>query len=380
MNDSIKIVANYLPQFHEIPENNAFWGKGYTDWVAVKNAVSLFPGHVQPKIPINNWYYSLDQFDDVKKQVEMANLYGIAGFNIYHYWFNSDLCLLTRPAEIILCHPELNISYMFTWDNASWKRTWSAVRHANDWAPMSDGKLQGNNHGDGVLAKLDYGNKQDWVAHFEYLLKYFKDERYIKEDNKPLFGLFNPNNEPNILKKMFSCWDELARANGFEGIKIICKNNHGENKISPYSFFYEPSNSAWETRSLLSKIFKQIEKRRTPSPKDHPKIYEYKKIWEVLLKKAKENNDQGSYFGCFVNFDDTARRGNKSHVIVNGSPELFGWYLEKLIRICKEKNKSILFITAWNEWSEGAYLEPDEENKYGYLEAIKRVIDGKYDL
>lgn len=371
MSRAIKVVANYLPQFHEIPENDAFWGKGYTDWVAVRKAIPLFHGHIQPNKPLGNWYYSLDNYEDIRKQVEIADEYGVYGFNIYHYWFNSNLCLLSKPAQIILEHTDLDIHYMFTWDNASWKRTWSAVRHANDWAPSSDEKITASNSGDGILARLDYGTVEDWKIHFDYLLKYFKDERYIKEDNKPLFGLFNPDNEPSVLIEMIEYWNELARNNGFDGIKIVSKNNHGENKISKYSFFYEPSNSAWESRTLIDKVVKRIEKRRS---NDGPKTYDYRKVWESLLKRVESLNDENIYYGCFVNFDDTPRRGKNGRVITGGTPQLFKEYMAKLIAICEKNNKSILFVTAWNEWSEGAFLEPDVANGFAYLEALNQAL------
>lgn len=372
MNKDILVVANYLPQFHVIPENSLFWGEGYTDWVAVRNAVPLFTGHNQPRIPLGDRYYSLDKYDDIKRQVDTANKYGVSGFNIYHYWFSSEKNLLSKPADIILTNPELKIKYMFTWDNASWKRTWSAVKHANDWAPISDNNSDAS-HKNGVLIELEYGTEEDWKIHFEYLLKFFNDNRYIKEENKPVFGIFNPDNMPDTLKSMISYWDKLARQNGFNGIKVICKNNHNENVITPYSFTYEPGNSAWESRNILDKIKKRIGKLNTL--KEKPQIFSYEKIWENLLLRAEKNKDNGVYYGCFVDFDDTPRRGKRGRIVKGGSPDLFAKYFARFINICKEKQKPMLFITAWNEWSEGAFLEPDEEYGYGYLEALKQVIE-----
>ncbi|SHK55201.1 glycosyltransferase WbsX family protein [Hespellia stercorisuis] len=374
MNDEVKIVANYLPQFHEIPENNQFWGKGYTDWVAVRNAKPLFDGHNQPKVPYAQNYYSLDTYDSIEKQVKLANQYGIYGFNIYHYWFNNDLNLLTKPAQIIRNSSELQIHYMFTWDNASWKRTWSAVKHANDWAPVNDNNENQENksqNSTGILAELIYGTENDWKNHFEYLLKYFKDERYIKEENMPLFGIFNPDNQPKVLKKMMTFWNKLAQENGFDGVKFICKNNHGENKISSFSFAYEPGNSAWESRTLVNKVWKYFDRKKTGTK---PKVYQYENVWRNLIHRAKKSHDKNLCFGCFVNFDDSPRRGCNGRIISGGTPKLFENYLAQLIQICKLKKKTILFITAWNEWGEGAYLEPDESNGVEYLVALKNAI------
>jgi hypothetical protein len=326
---------------------------------------------MQPRVPIGGVYYSLDRLDDVKKQVDLANKYGIYGFNIYHYWFSTDRCLLTKPAEIIINHPELNINYMFTWDNGSWKRTWSAVKHANDWAPMSDKNIATSKEGEGILIALDYGKEEDWIKHFEYLLNYFKDIRYIKEDNKPLFGIFNPDNTPEVLRQMITCWDDLARHNGFDGIKVLCKNNHGENTVTPYSFTYEPGNSAWETRSITDKFVKKIGDLTKPIK---PKVYSYGNVWKNLIQMAERNTDNGLYYGCFVNFDDTPRRGARGRIIDGGSPKIFEQFLKQLTAVCEKKNKSILFITAWNEWSEGAFLEPDEANGFAYLEALSQAL------
>ena len=151
MGNNIKVIANYLPQYHVIPENNRWWGNGFTDWLAVKKAKPLFLGHNQPRVPLNNHYYSLDDVQEIKWQAELAREYGIYGFGIYHYWFSSDMNLLSTPAELMLHNRDIKINFMFIWDNGSWIRTWSNVRFANTWAPKYDVVAHNDNQSAGGL-------------------------------------------------------------------------------------------------------------------------------------------------------------------------------------------------------------------------------------
>ena len=373
MYSSVKIIAAYLPQFHQIPENDKWWGEGYTEWVAVKNAKPLFKGHTQPKVPLNHHYYSLDNPDDIRYQIDLANKAGIYGFSIYHYWFNSNLQLLQKPSEIILMHQDWPINYMFTWDNGSWKRTWSAIKNANDIAPEAD-RSEERKDGNGLLAELQYGDENDWRNHFDYLLKFFTDKRYIKIDNKPVFGLFNPTNDTETLKSMIKYWDQLAVENGFSGLYVIVKNNHGENTVSPYSFRYEPPCSGWENRTAVDKVFNKF-RIWIGKKTGRPSIYDFNRIWKKILHNAEKCIDKNTIYGAVVGYDDTPRRAGGGKVVVNRNPENFCEYLKQLIGICEKQGKEYIFLTAWNEWGEGAYIEPDEENKYAYLYAIKRAID-----
>lgn len=168
----VKVIANYLPQFHVIPQNSQWWGEGYTDWVAVKQAKPQFKGHHQPRVPLGGVYYSLDDPKVLQQQADLAKKYNVYGFGMYHYWFSSDLQLLQKPAELLLAHPEIDIHFMFIWDNASWTRTWTRKGAANDWAPKFDRTSKGKED-TGILAELHYGTEKDWKKHFDYLLPFF---------------------------------------------------------------------------------------------------------------------------------------------------------------------------------------------------------------
>ena len=373
MSSGVKIIAAYLPQFHTIPENDLWWGEGYTDWDGVKKARPLFKGHLQPTVPLDHKYYSLDDPEVIRHQIQLANEAGIYGFSIYHYWFDNDLHLLEKPSEMILSHPDWPINYMFNWDNASWKRTWSAIKNANDIAPEADTGKAGPDD-TGLLAELKYGDKNDWKIHFDHLLRFFKDPRYIKIDDKPVFCIFNPENDPETLKKMFKYWDGLARESGFSGLHLIAKNNHGENTVTPYSYRYEPPYSGWENRTVFDKV---IDKARIWIGKKagKPSKYDFGKVWDKILENAEKCTDPNTIYGAAVGYDDTPRRAGGGKVIVNRSPDSFCGYLTGLIDICEKQGREYIFLTAWNEWGEGAYLEPDEDNKYDYLNAVKRALN-----
>ena len=367
-----KIIANYLPQFHQIPENDMWWGKNYTDWVAVKKAKPLFADHAEPRIPLNDYYYDLSQKESIVWQTELAVKYGIYGFGIYHYWFSEKMNLLHKPAEIILNNKDIHIHYMFIWDNEPWKRTWSNIRHANDWAPNFDDSSQNENNltntGNGILADLIYGTEDAWKEHFNYLLPFFKDERYIKIDNKPIFGFYQPRNDYNTIKKMAAYWDLLAKDCGFSGMICMSRDNHMNYDLE-YKFRYTPL----VPNNLLSYL-KYKSKDIYTSKKQIIRFYDYDKCWAEIIKEAKRA-DSNTFLSGFVQFDDTPRRGKNGRVVTGASPEKFNRYLRQLLDISERQDKEYVFLTAWNEWGEGAYLEPDTINRYAYLSAVKKAVD-----
>jgi hypothetical protein len=354
----LEVYAMYLPQYHVIKENSSFWGEDYTDWVAVKQATPVFNGHIQPKIPLNNCYYDLSKKESIIKQVELAKNYEIDGFCIYHYWFYTGKILLEKPAEILLHDKSIAINFFFAWDNGSWKRTWSKIRGGNDWAPLQDS----NKSGPQVLVKYDLGEEKDWLAHFDYLLPFFKDGRYKKINNSPVFLIFNYSKE---MEPMIKCWQRVAKANGFNGIYFIFRFD--KLKKIPKSvnrFLYEPQYSGWSSfgSRFFSKVFlfAGIKKLR---------ILNYDKVWSKIIKHAKRAS-KNCFSGAFVAYDDTPRRGYKGTIIQGASPTKFKKYISALMQISEKQNKPFIFLTAWNEWGEGAYLEPDTLNKYDYLEAF----------
>ncbi|MDD3139586.1 MAG: glycoside hydrolase family 99-like domain-containing protein [Lachnospiraceae bacterium] len=369
----MKIISLYLPQFHEIPENNEWWGEGFTEWANVKSASPLFDGHVQPKVPLNKNYYNL--LDDEVKiwQAEMAKRYGVYGFCYYHYWFSGKL-LLEKPMEQMLKNPKIDLPFCICWANEQWSKQW-----------VGENK---------ILMPQVYGSKDEWIAHFNYFLKFFMDSRYIKDGNKPMLVILHPETI-GCLNEMLDCWIELAKINGFDGINFGYYTNWSElvgGKVDDSRFTYdihgEPryalakynKNDHPLIRKTVNKLSAFVERKTGYNLKSLSPVkltanrINYDEIWEKLLEE--EPKSEKSVPGAFVNWDNAPRYKEKSRVFVGGTPEKFEKYMTKLIKRTKDVYKQdYIFMFAWNEWCEGGYLEPDEENGYGYLQAIKNALE-----
>lgn len=359
------IVAMYLPQYHEIIENNTFWGKGFTDWECVKKSRPLYNGHNQPNEPLNQFYYDLSEVSSIKWQVELARNHGIGGFAFYHYWFSEEKNLLTKPSELFLAHKEFDIQFMFAWDNISWKRSWSNVQ-GNDWSPVADSNYEMLKETQNLLVEYKVGNEKEWKAHFAYLSPFFRDDRYIKVTNKPVFLIWHPS---DAVIKMVNYWNLLAKKDGWDGIYIIYKYNSVE-KFYPNEnyFFYEPVCSGWN--SVGQRIRSKLHKKYANSIRK-PQLYSYDHIWKKIL--SRRMNDK-FYPGAFVRYDDTPRRGFGGKVVVGADSTKFKYYMKQLIQETEKEGKEFIFLTAWNEWGEGAFLEPDTVYGYSYLEALKAIL------
>ena len=360
----------YLPQYHEIEENSKFWGEGFTDWVGVRNSRPLYNSHKQPRVPLNNNYYDLSKVENIRWQCKLARESGIDGFGIYHYWFNENQNLLDTPPKLILDNDDIDISFFFAWDNTSWVRSWSRIR-GNDWFP--NGEKNQKTTSPQVLIQYDLGREPQWKKHFDWLIPFFKDSRYEKYENKPLFMILNPSQE---IMKMAEYWQQLAKENGFDGIHIIyrwdavrVKDNHLIK--NEYAFMYEPSTSGWSR--FIPRVLNRISRSIGIAGL---KKYNYDKIWKQILCYAKKNVNKKMLYCAFVDYDDTPRRGVNGKVIEGMTIEKFYTYLKKLYSLSNKQGKKYMFITAWNEWGEGAYLEPDKDNKYALLDVVKRIVQG----
>ena len=362
-----KIITMYLPQYHSIPENDLFWGKGFTDWFSVRKAKPIYEGHNQPRVPLNNNYYDLSNKESIEWQARIAKENGVYGFGVYHYWFNSNQNLLTKPAEIIRDNKNIDINYLLAWDNCSWVRSWSNVS-GNDWSPLAD--KEKSHKGPQVLVPYILGRESDWEKHYNSLRSHFKEERYIKINGKPVFVIMGYSTEIN---EMARYWDVLAQKDGFNGIQIIYRNIVFKNIPSECAIFnYEPAFSGWVKNDIISRIHNKFKLWfRVPKKLQ---ILDYDEVWNAILKNVRLQSKDIVYSGCFVRYDDSPRRGNKAIIIKGESPEKFKKYLKELVEINKANGKEFIFLTAWNEWGEGAYLEPDTKDEYAYLHALKEVI------
>ena len=370
----MKIIAFYLPQFHTFPENDKWWGKGFTEWTNTKKANPVFKRHYQPRTPLNQNYYNLLN-DDVKKwQCEMAQKYGVYGFCYYHYWFKDGKKLMEKPLEQMLKNPEIDMPFCLSWANEPWSRRWDGSENE-------------------IIMPQEYGGKEEWKKHFEYLYDFFVDKRYIKIDGNPLFLIYKPELIPN-LNEMLDYWNELAKQKGLEKIvfayqypQFYYMKDKDDSRFT-YGIQFEPvfsnGDMKYKTLNKAKKIQFLIQNKDILNRKikngirkilriQRPIIYKYDKVWKRLLENKPDNNKM--VLGAFVDWDNTARRGKKSTCYVGADPVKFGKYMKKLVeKDKKEYHKDMIFINAWNEWAEGAYLEPDEKYGYQYLEQLNEAI------
>ncbi|MBO5032042.1 MAG: glycoside hydrolase family 99-like domain-containing protein [Lachnospiraceae bacterium] len=349
-----KIIAFYLPQYHRIPENDKWWGEGFTDWDAVRKADKIFPNHNQPRVPIDRNYYNLLDEKTLKWQSELMNQYGIDGMCFYHYCFKENKLLLERPAELLLNNKEIQMPFCFCWANESWINSWSNIQNSNVWSYKFERTR--SNSDSKFLAEQSYGDRCQWEAHFHYLRSFFCDKRYICIENKPVFLIYKPALIP-CLEEMKECWNKLAQEIGFDGIYLIGANCGDEYKtVLNANYYHEPLH----TKNLISTY---------PANPKLPCIIDYDDIWNGILGHSA--SDGKTFWGGFVSYDDTPRHELRGTVVINDTPEKFKQYLAKLLAKNIVYQNELTFINAWNEWGEGMYLEPDEKNRYQYLEAVK---------
>ena len=374
-NGTVKPIALYLPQFHRIPENDKWWGDGFTEWTNTRKAEPFFDGHYQPRTPLDNYYYDLSDVAVMERQAELAQSYGVFGFCYYHYWFADGKKLLEKPLEQMMDDKNVDIPFCICWANENWTRNW-------------DG---GNRE---LLIKQEYGEKKLWEKHFQYLFDFFWDERYITYEGKPILLIY----KPELIHKfdeMMEYWEGRIREEGFPGLIIIRQSpqyyiwSGWNSRMLDYTLKYEPGFSYWFQRYQRKKsngvkrsikrqlinlgIYDTLKQMINSSVKKNEgsqlEILDYDKTWRFIIDK--NPYDMNLINGAFVDWDNTPRLKN-GRVYKGASPEKFEKYMIELLK--KPTAMNCIFINAWNEWAEGAYLEPDERYGYGYLEALKRAI------
>lgn len=363
----MRIMCFYLPQFHEIPENNEWWGKGYTDWRAAQNAKQYSRKQRQPRVPLNDNYYDLSDENALalKWQADLAKQYGIYGFCMYHYWFRGRR-ILEKPVEIFRQHKEIALHYSLCWDNNTFKRNWYAGKNEQE-----------------ILIRQDYGDEAVWTQHFMDLLPHFSDERYIKIGNKPVFHIYRAH-QIDCLADMLTCWNRLARENGFEGVYVIAGDPDGRGEVKGADaldayYNFEPQHAYHinihkrygRTCILAGGIKKRLNALFHTS--FLPYVRNAKGIWRCIIRDDAQTPKK-VYYGMFTDYDDTPRRQERGIVYAGNSLELFKDALRKQIQKSVQAENEFLYINAWNEWGESAYLEPDTVNGYAYLEAIQDTM------
>ena len=360
--EKIKIFAIFLPQFHSIPENDLFWGKGFTEWDNVRKAKALYKNHCQPQVPIDG-YYDLSLPSTLKYQSELAKKYGLSGFCFYHY-YSVGKKLLEKPAENLLNNKDINIEFFFSWANHDWRRTWYAY----------------NNE---MLFEQKYGGKKELFDHYSYLRQFFLDNRYVKINNMPVFVIYRSDLAKNF-DLMKSIWNECAIRDGFSGVYFVSTvTGFGVDKTANnYNAYYdfEPDAIIAEQINTVQKKYQSLRAKIVPSInkvlpfKMFKQIFDYKNLVGASINAQIDHLYKPYIQGAFARWDNTPRHLYNGRIIKNNSPELFKLLLRK--KKCNDDPNALpyIIINSWNEWSEGSNIEPNSVDKYDYLEIIKEVL------
>jgi hypothetical protein len=345
--DTATLIAFYLPQYHIIPENSEWWGPGFTEWTNVVKGRPNFDGHYQPHLPRELGFYDLSNIDIIRKQAEMAKLYGVGAFCFYYYWF-SGRRILEAPVDNFL-HSDIDMPYCLCWANENWTRTW-------------DGNSQG------VLLEQKYleSDPQEFI---ESALPYFADSRYLKVDGKPMLVVYRAKDIPST-EKVFRIWRKAVHAAGFPDLHIVVVDFYdiarpdevGADALVefPPHKFNGPEIAPDKLPSIINKEF-------------CGGIIDYAKI--IAKSANRPVPDFTLYRGIMPSWDNTARRQNNPTIAYGSSPELFEYWL-KYVRaytreVISDRPDNFIFINAWNEWGEGCHLEPDQDFGLKYLDAVK---------
>jgi hypothetical protein len=373
----VRLLALYFPQFHAIPENDEWWGKGFTDWVNVRRAAPQFPGHYQPRVPLGGNYYDQSRKETLAWQIALARQHGVHGFCHYHYWFDGKQ-LLETPTNLVMASKEEEFDFPFclAWANETWSRRWDGRDHHI---------LQQQSHeADPAL----------WMRHFEYLFRAWSDDRAVKVDGKPVFLVYRAHIIREI-EAMFDLWREEALRRGLPGLYLVAMKQYefplpgilrhfdATMQFQPFEALFSPDYAApgVETRRLV-KVLRLLPERvqdmlRAARYNFFPALtfYDYDMVWKHMLQVEREGGIP-AFPGAFVDWDNTPRYVKRARIFRGASPERFAYWFRRLVEVTATRPdpERIIFKNAWNEWAEGTYLEPDERYGLKYLEAVRDAL------
>ena len=358
-----KVIAFYLPQFHPTPNNDEWWGKGFTEWTNVAKAKKLYPGHYQPKVPADLGFYDLRLPEVRELQVQLAREAGVDGFCYYHYWFSEGHEELDLPFKQVVAQKKPDFPFCLCWANESW--------YSKFW--NKDGSAQKK-----LLAEQKYLGKEDNEAHFYSLLEAFKDSRYIKVEGKLLFMIYQPL-QFDKFREFKNQWNELARKNGIPEFYFVGYTMYSNwindiekagfdavNHCRRLDYYFQHDKFLRVVSKLINfiKLFIRI-----------PFIVPYSKAIKKAIRP--EDYKENVFPTMMPNWDHTPRSVDGGTVLHNSTPELFKKHAIDVLRTVKDKKDEhkIVFLKSWNEWGEGNYMEPDLRYGKGYIKALREARD-----
>ena len=346
----VRLIAFYLPQFHPIPENDRWWGEGFTEWTNVRAATPQYAGHYQPRVPIDLGYYDLRDLEVQRRQVEIARRYGIGGFCFYFYWFGGRR-LLETPLLNYLGDPSIDFPFCLCWANENWTRRW-------------DGRQQD------LLIGQEHSPEDD-LKFIEYVSRYFRDSRYIHIDGRPLLLVYRPALLPDAAVTV-ERWRDWCRENGASEPYVAMVQSFQSLDPRPYGMDAAVE-FPWHT-GMPADITVHVVPAKS-------KFRGYVFDWEDYAERSADQPDQPwmQMRGVMPGWDNTPRRKSLAHLFQGHSPALYGRWLKSAMRWTLARHRSpderLLFINAWNEWGEGAYLEPDQRFGFAFLQATRNAVE-----
>jgi hypothetical protein len=349
--DDVKLIAFYLPQFHPIPENDEWWGKGFTEWTNVSKAVPLFSGHYQPHLPAELGFYDLRVPEVREAQAQLAREHGIHGFCYYYYWF-AGRRILQRPLEEVLQSGRPDFPFCICWANETWSRRWDGSEHE-------------------VLLKQEHTPEND-VRFINDVLPLLRDPRYIRLDGAPLLLVYRVKLMPDP-PRTADTWRRVAAEHGIERLHL-CSVESFENR-EPRTLGFD-SAVEFPPHAVVSPL---LNKEIADLPADYTgNLYDYREVVQYELNKPYPVYRR--FPGVMTQWDNTPRRGKAGNVFLHASPEYYELWLRGAIDTARDKlqpHERFVFINAWNEWAEGTHLEPDQRHGRQYLEATRRAVRGR---
>jgi len=344
-----RLIAFYLTQFHPIPENDRWWGKGFTEWTNVTKAAPLFDGHLQPHLPADFGFYDLRVRETRWDQIKLAREYGIDGFCYHYYWFSGQR-LLNRPLDDMLVDPESDMPFCLCWANENWTRRWDAAEHE-------------------VLIAQKYLPDDD-INFIKSLIPFFQDARYIRVDGKPFLIVYRPQHLPDA-NKTLNTWREYCLSMGLGEIHLCAALTHGNEDYLQYGFDSGVEFPPHNIKSANSNDCLEFYERFKGN------VFQYTTIAGSYLNRVYSN--PRVFRTVFPSWDNTARTKERALIVLNGVPENYEFWLSSTIdRVMQlDGNRDqLVFINAWNEWAEGCHLEPDRWFGHGFLQATRSAKQG----